>query len=158
MFNRIWVLAFILIVGSGQSLAQPGQKTATISRVNALTGRLVKIAKHRTAHRRDPIGMSLAGAIDRLLQNESDPDVLARVALISNVYLHPGSAGDEAVDEVFEVAWGACVRRIEQIGGQPAIDALENIRQNMRLDGSLSMTLSSATERLKAKQGAVGTP
>ena len=157
MFNKnVWILSLILAIGLGQSVAQPKAKLTTITRVNFTIGRLLEIAKNRVAHGGEPERSSLNREVDRLLQHERDPDVLARVALISYIYLGPGSAGDESFDDVFDVAWGTCIRRIEQIGGQPAINALEDIEQGMQLDGAFGLTWKESMERLKAKQTTKG--
>lgn len=152
MFGKLWALSLVVIMGIGQSVAQPAAKVTTIRKVNTITLRLLKIAEKRVAQGGDPARPALENEIDPVLQGQSDPDVLARVALVSNIYLHPGNAGDEAFDDVFDIAWAACIRRIEQIGGQSAIDALESIQAGMHLDGSYSLQWRESMERLKAKQ------
>jgi hypothetical protein len=152
MFRKLWILSLLLVIGLGQAVARPAEKLTTILRVNSITGRLLEVATSRVAHGGDTDRSSLNKEVDRLLQQERDPDVLARVALISHIYLSPGSAGDERFDDVFDVAWEACIRRIEQIGGQSAIDALESIERDMRLDGAYSLLWKTSMERLKSKQ------
>jgi len=154
MFNKIWIFSIILAIALGQSVAQPKAKLTTMTRVNFTIGRLLEIAENRVAHGGEPDRSSLNREVDRLLQHERDPDVLARVALISHIYLRPGNAGDEAFDNVFDVAWGTCIWRIEQIGGQPAIKALESI--GMHLDGACGLDWQESMERLKAKQTTKG--
>jgi hypothetical protein len=151
MFNRVWIVALLLIAGLGKSVAQPTAKLKTISRVNALIGQFLKIAEKCVAHRGEPDVTSLDREIGIVLQKERDPDVLARVALVSYIYSYPGNAGEQNFDEVFRVAWDACIRRIGQIGGQPAIDALEYIAQNTNLDGASSLLWKETMARLKAK-------
>ena len=152
MFRALWALSLVAIMGSLQSVAQPAAKVTTIRKVNTVTARLLEIAEKRVAHSGDPARATLENEIDRVLQGLSNPDVLARVALVSNIYLRPGNAGDEAFDDVFDIAWATCIRRIEQIGGKSAIDALESIQAGMHLDGSYSLQWEESIERLKAKQ------
>jgi hypothetical protein len=158
MSKKLCILSLLLATGLGHPTAQPVAKMATINRVGSIATQLLEIANRRAAKGGDSDRMALYKETEHLLRSERDPDALARVALISNIYLHPGNAGDESFDEVFDVAWGACVRRIEQIGGQSAIDALEFLESNMRLDGAYSLTWKESMERLKAKQsGGAGT-
>ncbi len=160
MSNKLWVFSFLLVIGSAQARSQAVTKMTTINRVNSIATHLLEIANHRVAKGRESDRSGLNQKIQQLLISERDTDVLARVALISNIYLHPGSAGDEAFDDVFDVAWEACIRRIEQIGGPSAIHALETVESNMRLDGAYSLIWKESMERLEAQrsQGAASRP
>src|SRR5580704_16045638 len=152
MPNKLWVLSFLLVIGSAQARSQAVAKMATINRVNSIATQLLEIANHRVAKGGESDRQTLSKKIEQLLSSERDTDVLARVALISNIYLRPGSAGDEAFDDVFDLAWEACIRRIEKIGGPSAVDALETIKWNMRLDGAYSRIWKESMWRLEAKQ------
>jgi hypothetical protein len=160
MSDKLLIFSFLLVIGSVQATPQPVAKMATINRVNSIATQLLKIANHRVAKGGESDRQTLYKKIEQLLRSERDPDVLARVALISNIYLYPGSAGDEAVDDVFDAAWEACIRRIEQIGGQSAINALELVKWNMRLDGAYSLIWKESMGRLAARQpdGAASRP
>ena len=151
MSSKRWFAYLVLLLGFSHCLAQPTAKVATIAKVRSTTGQLFQIAQDRV-RLGESERSSLTREVDRILQHERDPDVLARVALISSVYMNPGSAGDETFDDVFDIAWETCVRRIEQTGGQPAIDALEQIKSNMRLDGGYSLLWEESMERLKMNQ------
>ena len=63
-----------------------------------------------------------------------------------------GGPEAEPVSYVYEQAWREAVWRIEEIGGPVALRKLDTMRMSRMYDGSYSLSLREAVERLEAKE------
>ena len=94
--------------------------------------------------------------IEKLLSQENNPAVLARVALLTRVHVVMGqganTAKDEMVGEVFIEAWIGCMTNIKRLGGAEALTALDDIERSLShqtLDGALSLAFKKAREEVE---------
>jgi hypothetical protein len=135
----------------GPTSGENNKKMAVLQRVNSITAKLLVIAAERQSLSQRGVQRSSHVDVDRLIQKQDSLEVLARLAATSRAYMHPGRAEDQLIDNVLDAAWHSCIRRIEQIGGQAAIETLQEMALEQHLDGAYSMVHRASLDRLKAK-------
>lgn len=135
----------------GPAAAKTAEKVAVLQRVNSITGKLLIIASERQILSRRGMQRFSPVGIERLIQEQDSLEVLARLSATSRAYMHPGRAEDQLVDNVLDAAWHSCIRRIEQIGGQAAIETLQDMALEQHRDGAYSIVHRASLARLKAK-------
>lgn len=124
-------------------------------RIHQLVSELLKIIeirvekKHQGNFPGNSVGIS--GPVQDILSKENNVDVLMGFALALRGY-EWGGPETEPVSYVYEQAWREAVWRIEAIGGSYAISKLKLMRMSRMYDGSYSLSLREAIERLEAKE------
>jgi len=93
----------------------------------------------------------LGRVVNLLVDKINEPDILFRLAMISWVSYHPGKAGLQPVDLVFETAWRLSVQRLGSLHTVTALSALRSLEGMMVMDGGVGLTVREAIEN--AEQG-----
>ena len=67
--------------------------------------------------------------------------------MVARVY-SSGLAGDQAIDDVFWLAWDLCMVRVKEIGGDDALDALEYLQTRGKPEGGDSVVVKELIREL----------
>jgi hypothetical protein len=91
----------------------------------------------------------VGAAVDRIIAEVSNPDVLFRLAVASYVGAYPQETGVQRADSVFDVAWRASVRKLGSLGNADALAALRSLNHVLRTDAGESLTLKETIEKVE---------
>jgi hypothetical protein len=161
LMTRSLVLVVCLVLAAQHGLAAPTDEMVLLERSQAMMQKLVAFTKQKKAKlgkaRIEGEGMAqLIIEIEKLLSQEKNPAVLARVALLTRVHVHmrqeANTVKDEMVGEVFVEAWFGCMTNIKRLGGAEALAALDDIERSLSyqtLDGALSLAFKKAREEVE---------
>lgn len=150
-----------LALTAQHGLAAPTDEMVLLERSQAMMQKLIKFTKQKKAKLgkapiEEAVQNKLIIEIEKLLSQEKNPAVLARVALLTKVHVDMGqganTAKDEMVREVFIEAWIGCMTNIKRLGGAEALAALDDLERSLSyqtLDGALSLAFKKAREEVE---------
>lgn len=161
LMARTLFLIVCLILTAQHGLAAPTNEMVLLERSQAMVQKLIALTKQKKAKTgnapiEEAVLNKLVIEIEKLLSQEKNPAVLARVALLTRVHVHmrqgANTAKDEMVGEVFTEAWIGCMTNIKRLGGAEALAALDDIERSLSyqtLDGALSLAFKKAREEVE---------
>ena len=150
-----------LVCTMEQGFAAIPDRTMMLKRTNVLMDKLIEFVEKKRV--KDDKGLSnqndgsqLIIDLERLMSQEKNPAVLARVALVARVYgdhtRDSHQDEDYALDAVLTEVWFACLSNIKKLGGPQALAALDDIQRNISyqtLDGAYSLVFRRTREEIE---------
>jgi len=148
------VLALLFAISGSQCLGDDlSHKVHLLGRVQSVYGQLVELANEC---RRLPSNFHpeqhqewIQDRVDKVVSKVEDPQVLWRVAILSFISAYPEDAGNERVDLVFDFAWTHSVQKIAVSKAPDALEALQTIDQQLKLDAAGALLIEESLEKLK---------
>lgn len=134
----------------GEVGADPVDKLAQMKKVNLVMAELTNIANQRLLLHQKGVTTFSDAPIVQLAENQTSFDVLFQLAVMTHAQSYPGKAEDQVVDDVMDTMWALCLSRIEKLGGAQAIDTLESINRQVRLQGGDLVLYHETLSRLQA--------
>lgn len=158
-------LIMCLVSATQTGLAAPTSEMVLVERSQLMMKKLIEFSKQKKAELGrtgydNNWGTRLVIDTERLLSQEKNPAVLARVALIvfmhTNMSRETSTKSDEILVDVFTEAWVGCMTNIGKLGRQDALLALENIEKTLaqQLDGGHAHAFHRAREIVKTGMAA----
>ncbi len=149
--KRILFLAILMLsplVAQG-AIADTLDHANMVKRANDIVTKIVAIAYERanTNENRGSGRDEVRAKLSYVFSLENDPHTLVRVAMVARVY-SSGLAGDQAIDDVFWLAWDLCMVRVKEIGGDDALDALEYLQTRGKPEGGDSVVVKELIREL----------
>lgn len=115
-----------------------------------------KNAKFGRSQIEAPANTEIMNELDRLIGQEKNPAVLARVALHARMLGDYGFESREDDGEVIDIVlleiWFACLNNIKKVGGADALAALNDMKRTISLqtlDGAVSLAFRKAREEVE---------
>lgn len=124
-----------------------------VKRANDIFAKVVAIAYERaTASEEERLGHDdLRMELLNIFRAENDPHTLVRVAMATRVY-SSGLLGDQAIDDVFWLAWDLSMVRVKEIGGDDALDALEYLQTRGKPEGGDAVVVEELIRELTSNK------
>lgn len=152
MFANFKVLFFTgFIFFTNLAHAEFNEKFVILVHANEITAKILNVVKQDLLFNKKPELRVMRVKIESILSAEESIDVLFTLARISRSYSFPGRAEDQLIDDALDEMWRSCIRRIEQIGGENAIDSLELLKETPPIDGAYGLLLQRSINNLKMK-------
>lgn len=155
-----FILGILLMLGSTACQAATLGQIELLERTNVMTAKVIRFAEQQSQkfgakQLEGKARTQLIVEIEGLLGTESNPAVLARVALVTRALLvarqESGQEFDEIISIVLDEAWFGCIKNITRAGGAVALVALNDIKRTMveqTPDGVNSLALRQAIEQV----------
>jgi hypothetical protein len=153
MFIRTLALSMLMSACSSSAVGadQATEKVAVLRSLDDAYRKLIDLADRCSKRKCESNGslneQEIGRAVDLIVGEINDPEVLFRLAVTSYVSAYPQEAGLQRADSAFDAAWRASVHKLGSLGNTEALAALRSLDHVLQTDAGESLTLKETIEK-----------